>query len=726
MADSIYVPLLPKSHTIRLIDLQPGEWSDHIECELRETSIEAARNRYVTISYTWGNIEITQQVFIWCNSRQVPISKNLYTILRRLRRPDYSILVWADALCINQTDSFERTHQVGLMGEIYRNSRETVIWLGEQTEHDDVGERFVGRCITAQDREALRWGGPPRIAWQGNAGDRNLATYMWDYMQSKERARKSPHASVSGDVHLPYNDIFGAFCLIYSLARGTSTLAINFLEESDIKTLEGLRFPRVWYGSRSKSMHIRDSRSARVWAGLERLMSRPWWSRIWVVQETVLARNATVQYGMLSAPWTMFANAAAHYEQERHKLCLDLAGTLQGNELLNRFSNSVLQIDNTRSHHQKVAEGVTLLSLLWKFRSLEASDKRDKVFALLGLTTNWQGFTPMLPDYQIDVGITFLSTAVTTIAQSRSLSVLTGDLDAGLGRKRLKGIPSWVMDWSLPCLQPEIERVNSLNMYDASRGSVGRVRFHELHSILEVKGTYVDDVVTVGDISRHTQISDTLSIIREWNFLVKELESKCPQYPTGVSYHEAFWRTLLGDMVHTGHVADTSKSNDESTYRRAMDTDFRAFEAWRMWSRCISRDTWGRAATFTQRDLDEGISSIHYALKTATASRRFFLTRDGYMGIGPKSTMPGDKLYVLKGSRVPFLVRPDSLKNCSGMRWRSLVDAKYDTSPGASTCEDVHSCHRLVGDCFAYGLMDGEAFVDPGHRIRRTRRIFLV
>ncbi|KAF2259443.1 hypothetical protein CC78DRAFT_562621 [Lojkania enalia] len=733
---SIYLPLPAKSHTIRLISLQPGEWKEEIEVELRETSIAKARDRYTTISYTWGNVDTTKQRLITCNGCQVPISDNLYTILRRLRRPDYSISLWADALCINQSDSTERTHQVGLMGEIYRNSRETVIWLGEQTEEDDVGGRFLHPCITDKDREAVRWGGPPHLAWNGTKSDRRLLeAYLSDYMQYKNSAcrvsnvvahRNSTTAALEEEF-LPFNDIFGAFCLIYSLSQGISSLAIKFLEESEVRILEGFRFPKVWHALRPLSFNRRElSRSSRVWAGLERLMSRQWWSRIWVIQETVLAQKATVHFGMLSAPWRMFVDAAAHYVQERHNLCLDLSGSLTGHELLSRFSTSVLQIDDTRRHHQASLDDVTLISLLWKFRSLEASDKRDKVFALLGLTTNWQGIDAMAPDYRLDVGTTYLQTALSTIKSSGSLSVLAGDLDAGLGRKRLKGIPSWVMDWALPCLPVEIERVDSLNMYDASGGHAGTVRFHRLHSVLEVEGAYVDDVFSVGEISRHTQISDTLAVIRQWKFLVKELEAKFPTYPNGCTYQEAFWRSLLGDMVHTGHVMDNDIGNTGRPYRRAGSEDFTAFEAWRMRSRCISRDTWGRTATFTQQELDDGISSVHYSLKTATASRRFFLTRGGYIGVGPKSTMPGDRLFVLKGSKVPFLVRPDSLKDCAGMECTTLVKGEQGRErDSVEVCDEVHNCHRLVGDCFAFGLMDGEAF-DSSWDFRGLRKLFLL
>lgn len=124
-------------------------------------------------------------------------------------------------------------------------------------------------------------GGPPQIIWQDDANDGGfLNTYLSDYMQCKETARATSHMSYSGDTNLASNDLSGAFCLLSSLAQGTSSLAIKFLEESDVRTPAGFvstfKIPKAWYGPRPKSMRLRGSRSARVWAGMERLMSRAW------------------------------------------------------------------------------------------------------------------------------------------------------------------------------------------------------------------------------------------------------------------------------------------------------------------------------------------------------------------------------------------------------------------------------------------------------------------
>ena len=259
--DSIYQPLASQLHAIRLLELLPGKWSDDIKAQLREFPIAEAHDRYISISYTWGQQGTVKQILITCNGTRVPISENLYTILRRLRRPDYSILVWADALCINQADPSERTHQVGLMGEIYKNSQETIIWLGESADADDTGYGFLDTYIAEEDVLCMTEGGPPRVAWQGNTSDQRL---LDAYLANSAQSSSTPDFS---------NDIFGAFCLIQSFAQGTSRSTLRFLEENETKgknrwTPRPLRLAVAANGGPTKA--------SRVWDGLERLLSRPW------------------------------------------------------------------------------------------------------------------------------------------------------------------------------------------------------------------------------------------------------------------------------------------------------------------------------------------------------------------------------------------------------------------------------------------------------------------
>jgi hypothetical protein len=50
--------------------------------------------------------------------------------LKSLRRVDDDMVIWADAICINQANEREKEHQVPLMDQIYLNAASVLIWLG--------------------------------------------------------------------------------------------------------------------------------------------------------------------------------------------------------------------------------------------------------------------------------------------------------------------------------------------------------------------------------------------------------------------------------------------------------------------------------------------------------------------------------------------------------------------------------------------------------------------
>ncbi|CAH0056736.1 unnamed protein product, partial [Clonostachys solani] len=57
---------------------------------------------------------------------------NLHLALHQLRYETSSRVVWADAVCINQSDVEERSEQVALMGEIFQKAYQVVVWLGSE------------------------------------------------------------------------------------------------------------------------------------------------------------------------------------------------------------------------------------------------------------------------------------------------------------------------------------------------------------------------------------------------------------------------------------------------------------------------------------------------------------------------------------------------------------------------------------------------------------------
>ncbi|KAJ6439664.1 lariat debranching enzyme [Purpureocillium lavendulum] len=64
---------------------------------------------------------------------------------RSPRNPDPAdMLIWADAICINQADIEEKSAQVSIMDRIYSNATYVVAWLGPPDEHSSAGLKTIG------------------------------------------------------------------------------------------------------------------------------------------------------------------------------------------------------------------------------------------------------------------------------------------------------------------------------------------------------------------------------------------------------------------------------------------------------------------------------------------------------------------------------------------------------------------------------------------------------
>lgn len=60
-----------------------------------------------------------------------------------MRRKKEGILVWVDALCIDQQNKDERATQVRLMGQIYRGAASVAIWIGPEYEESVLAMQLL-------------------------------------------------------------------------------------------------------------------------------------------------------------------------------------------------------------------------------------------------------------------------------------------------------------------------------------------------------------------------------------------------------------------------------------------------------------------------------------------------------------------------------------------------------------------------------------------------------
>lgn len=150
----------PFERTIRIIELLPK--LDHqIQCNLHTRSLDD-NPYYEALSYCWGDPAVNYSIL--CNGFNLNITTSLHSALQRLRRPSLSRWLWVDAICIDQTTEAldERAAQFCMMGDIYKNAQQVIIWLGEAENHSHHAMNIIKQM--AQHSTTLeKWG--PQHSW---------------------------------------------------------------------------------------------------------------------------------------------------------------------------------------------------------------------------------------------------------------------------------------------------------------------------------------------------------------------------------------------------------------------------------------------------------------------------------------------------------------------------------------------------------------------------------
>ncbi|KAK0741809.1 heterokaryon incompatibility protein-domain-containing protein [Apiosordaria backusii] len=127
-----------------------------------------------------------------------------------------------------------------------------------------------------------------------------------------------------------------------------------------------------------------DDTLAKYRYAFDSLLASPWFRRVWIIQEIACSRKASIMCGRKSIPSRTFAIAPEF-------LALQVDGQVQAVlDVMPGFRRS----ESWWSHKR------TLGMLLQKFRDSEASDFRDKVFALLGMAPDAEA--AITPDYEKD------------------------------------------------------------------------------------------------------------------------------------------------------------------------------------------------------------------------------------------------------------------------------------------------------------------------------------
>lgn len=272
--DIPYKQLNRKTDEIRLIEVLPQSFKGLVRCRTVAYALEEAP-QYSALSYRWGNAD--SNCTIELDGRKRLIRKNLLRFLAQIPTHLRNSFLWIDALCIDQANQQERTHQVGMMARIYSHASLVLVWLGPQYGHSDLAMKFLA---------------------------------------------------------------------------------------SDPKTWTQQRMDKVW--------------RSNVGEAIQRLCERAYWTRLWMVQELMLARTISILCGRNRIPWENFELFLHHVDsfppecRQDHRMAYHLTITSRAMEMIRQVR---------RGHKKDVLYDQTVA-----FAHLSCSDPRDKVYALLSIS----------------------------------------------------------------------------------------------------------------------------------------------------------------------------------------------------------------------------------------------------------------------------------------------------------------------------------------------------
>ncbi|KAK5092032.1 hypothetical protein LTR70_007899 [Exophiala xenobiotica] len=137
MAEGRYVhhPLDTSQRSIRLVEILPDSGDGRIRLSLTHRNLEEVAGRYNAVSYKWGSDEPSHKV--WIAGRYILARDNIWRFLANGMPEEPGIelpsLLWIDSICIVQGACKEKNHQVQMMGEIFSQASNVLIWLGKDS-----------------------------------------------------------------------------------------------------------------------------------------------------------------------------------------------------------------------------------------------------------------------------------------------------------------------------------------------------------------------------------------------------------------------------------------------------------------------------------------------------------------------------------------------------------------------------------------------------------------
>jgi hypothetical protein len=139
---------------IRILHLAPGSTTDELSGGLEIVDVGDA-SEYIALSYAWGTRMLEKRLFL---PAPISITTTLWSALHRLRSPSNTLRIWADAICINQTNDQEKASQVMAMRMVFQNAKMVVADLGEESDGSEVLSPMLAAIPNMRDMSKHKLG----------------------------------------------------------------------------------------------------------------------------------------------------------------------------------------------------------------------------------------------------------------------------------------------------------------------------------------------------------------------------------------------------------------------------------------------------------------------------------------------------------------------------------------------------------------------------------------
>ena len=358
----------------------------------------------------------------------------------------------------------------------------------------------------------------------------------------------------------------------------------------------------------SEAFRSRMSPDVKLWSSICQLLSRPWFGRLWIWQEVVLASNKIIlSCGSMAIDFYHLCASISWLSS--HKPDLDFPDLPDLAFLLaKRVSSSKYKDD--------------IYDLLDVTRGCQNSDQRDRVYAILSLCHDYNR-NGIIPNYTISAQKLFQNTFSQILDNINNLDMLR------LCDKRdaPSTMPTWV-DWSD---SSEVRRIGMARA-DAGTAALASCSGEGLLTAMGIQAATVYEVWLVDQIPI-TQDSSAKVIA---NLITRVLGSKA------VEASQASIKSLC--HVLTGGTL--------FEYILPLDNGFPQLdETIQYLNECRS---WALGRSQTSPELHD---QFIWHTRRMMRGRSLITTMEGHPGLVPKTTRVGDIICVILGCMTPLVLR---------------------------------------------------------------------